>query len=209
MSPHQNHSLPTYEFHPELGYLCPSHQLRQNVRVGLAAAAFGLITGLAGAMAMLPRHGASSALTAPVLAGAPSGPAGDPGQLPASSARAGASSGSAARVPAGYPDKQLTPAAPMTPAAAAANEAAAAVQTPGAPAVTTDRGMPAVNEQEHVRPEASKRTRRAKANARPRAREPYPTDAWAATSPFGYETRRFSDDTRSARRRDRGSSWSW
>ena len=34
--------LPTHLFHPELGYLWPSRQLRQNVRVGLAAAAFGL-----------------------------------------------------------------------------------------------------------------------------------------------------------------------
>jgi hypothetical protein len=197
MSPHQNHSLPTYEFHPEFGYLCPSHQLRQNVRVGLAAAAFGLITGLAGAMALLPGHGASAALTTPGLAVAPADPASDLALLPASS-------------PSIAPDKQFAPAAPITRAAGAANEPSAAVQAPvpATPAATTVRGMATVSGPEHVRTETSKKTRRAKANARPRGRELYPTEALAA-SPFSFETRRFSDDTRPAWRRDRGSSWPW
>src|SRR5947209_4508723 len=96
-----NYSPPTYEFHPELGYLCPSRQLRQNVRVGLAAALFGLITGLAGAMALFPRHGADPARSEPLLGVASSGPAGDLAPFPASSpsiAPAGAPAGTAARV---------------------------------------------------------------------------------------------------------------
>jgi hypothetical protein len=208
MSPHQSYGPPTYEFHPEFGYLYPSRQLRQNVRVGLAAAAFGLITGLAGAMALLPRHGASAALTTPVLAVAPSAPASDLAPLPASGpslALAGAPSGTAARVSTDHPDKQLAPATPITRAAEAADEPSAAVQAPAAPAGTTVRGMATVSGLEHPRAETNKRTRRAKATARPRGRD---TDALAA-SPFSFETRRFSDDTRSARRRDWGSSWPW
>ena len=190
MSSHRTYGLPTYEFHPEFGYLWPSHQLRQNVRVGLAAAAFGLITGLAGAMALLPRHSASAALTAPALAVAPARPASDLAPRPASSPI--------------VPDKQVAPATPMTRAAGAANEPPA-VQAPATPAVPAVRGMTTV---EHVRTETSKKTRRAKANVRPRGREPYPTDAFAA-SPFSFETRRFSDDPRSTWRRDRGGSWTW
>ena len=183
---------PQQKFHPEFGYLWPSHQLRQNVRVGLAAAAFGLITGLAGAMALLPRHSASAALPAPSLAVAPAGPASDLALVPASS-------------PSVVPDKQVAPATSITRAAGAANELSAAVQAPTTPAVPAVRGTTTV---EHARTETSKKTRRAKANARPRGREPYPTEALAA-SPFSFETRRFSDDPRSTWRRDRGSSWSW
>jgi hypothetical protein len=195
MSPHQNYGLSTYEFHPEFGYLCPSNQLRRNVRVGLAAAAFGLITGLAGAMVLLPRHGTSAALTTPVLAVTPAGPANDLALPPASS-------------PSIASDKELAPATPITRAAGAANEPSAAVQAPATPAGTAVRGMATVSRSEHVRTEPSKRTRRAKANARPREREPYPTEALAA-SPFSFETRRFSNDARSTWRRDRGSSWPW
>jgi hypothetical protein len=208
-----NYSLPTHEFHPELGYLCPSRQLRQNVRVGLAAAAFGIITGLAAAAVLLPRHGPDPARSEYLLAGAPSGPAGDLAPLPAPSpsvALAGAPAGAAARVSTGASQKQLAAATPVTPAADAGDELSAAVRAPAraTPVASTDRGMAAVSGHEHVRAEAIKRTKRTKANARPRAREPYPTDAFAA-SPFSYETRRFSDGTRSARRRDWGSSWSW
>jgi len=190
MSPRHNYGPRTYEFHPEFGYLWPSHQIRQNVRVGLAAAAFGLITGLAAAMALLPKHSASAALTTPMLAEAPAGPASDLALLPASG-------------PSIAPDKQVAPATPTTRAAGAANEPSAAVQaTPAAPTV---RGTTTV---EHVRTVTSKRARRTKANARPHVREPYPTDAFAA-SRFSFETRRFSDDARSTWRRDRGSGWFW
>ena len=50
----QKSNPPTYEFHPELGYLCPSRQLRQDLRAGLAAVAFGIIAGLAAAMTLFP-----------------------------------------------------------------------------------------------------------------------------------------------------------
>jgi hypothetical protein len=190
MSPRQTYGLPTSEFHPEFGYLWPSHQLRQNVRVGLAAAAFGLITGLAAAIALLPRHSASAALTTPMLAEAPAGPASDLALLPASS-------------PSIAPDKQVAPATPTIRPAGVANEPSAAVQaTPAAPSV---RGTTTV---EHVRTVTSKKMRRAKANARPHVREPYPTDAFAA-SRFSFETRRFSEDARSASRRERSSGWFW
>jgi hypothetical protein len=203
-----NYSLPTHEFHPELGYLCPSRQLRQNVRVGLAAAAFGVITGLAAALVLLPRHGPDPARTDYLLAGTPSGPAGDLAPLPApgpSVALAGA--GTAARVSADRPNKQPAPAATITPAGEG-NGASAAVQAPvpAAPVATTDRNVAAAGAL--ARAEASKRPRKAKVNARPRVREPYAADAYAA-SPFTFETRRFSDDARSARRRDRSSFWSW
>jgi hypothetical protein len=209
-----NYSLPTHEFHPELGYLCPSRRVRQNVRVGLAAAAFGVITGMAAAMALFPRHGADPARSEYLLAVAPSGPASDLAPLPApnpSVALAGAPAGTAARISTGASPKQLAPAAPVTPAARAGDELSAAVQAPPAratPVATIERGTAAVSGHEHVRAEAIKRTKRTKANTRPRAREPYPTDAFAA-SPFSFETRRFSDGTRSARRRDWGSTWSW
>jgi hypothetical protein len=203
-----NYSLPTHKFHPELGYLCPSRQLRQNVRVGLAAAAFGIITGLAAAMVLLPRHGADPARSEYLLAVAPSGPVSDLAPLPASSPSA-ALAGTAARLsPGASSPKQLAPATPVAPAAGAGDEPSAAGQAPAQPApdTTTDRGTATVSG--HVRTEPNKRAKRAKATARPRAREPYPSDAYAA-SPFRFETRRFSDDTRSARRRDWGSSWPW
>jgi hypothetical protein len=203
-----NYSLPTHEFHPELGYLCPSRQLRQNVRVGLAAAAFGVITGLAAALVLLPRHGPDPTRSEYLLAGVPSGPSGDLTPLPSPSpsvALAGA--GTAARVSTDRPNKQPAPAATITPAGEG-NSASAAVQTPvpAAPVVTTDRNVAATSAL--ARAEASKRPRKAKANTHRRVREPYPADAYAA-SPFTFETRRFSDDARSARRRDRGSFWSW
>jgi hypothetical protein len=208
-----NYSLRTHEFHPELGYLCPSRQLRQNVRVGLAAAAFGVITGLAAAIVLLPRHGADPARSGYLLAGAPPGPAGELAPRPAPSpsvALDGAPASTAARVSTGVSHKQLAPAAPVTPPAGTTNELSGVVQPPAqsTPVTTTDRATAAVSGHEHVRAEASRRTKRTKAPARPRVREPYPTDAFAA-SPFRFETRRFSDDPRSTRRRDWGSGWSW
>jgi len=208
-----NYSLRTHEFHPELGYLCPSRQLRQNVRVGLAAAAFGIITGLAAAIVLLPRHGADPARSEYLLAGTPSGPAGELASRTTPSpsvALAVAPASTAARVSTDVSHKQLAPAAPVTPPAGTANELSEVVQPPAqsTPVATTDRSTAAASGHERTRAEASKRTKRTRAAAHPRAREPYPTDAFAA-SPFRFETRRFSDDPRSARRRDWGSVWSW
>jgi hypothetical protein len=198
MSPHQSYNPPTHEFHPELGYLCPSRQIRQNVRVGLAAAGFGLVAGLAAAVALFPRHDASPpALTTPALAVAPFGTAND-------------LAGPADQVSTAAPEKQPASTEPITHAAATAIEASAPVQVPiqAAPPVSADRAPAAGSRPEHSRTAVSKRTRRAKATARPRGRETYPTEAYAA-SPFSFETRRFSNDTRSTRRRDRGVGWFW
>src|SRR5262245_56162467 len=194
LSPQQNYGPPNYEIHPELGYLWPSRQLRQNVRVGLAAAAFGVLAGLAGAVLLVPRHGASPARTEPVLAGAPSDPASNLPPLPASSpsiAHAEAPSSTAARVSTDRPNKQLAPAAAIT-AAGQGNDASAAVQAlpaPATPVVTTDRSVAPRSGLEHAPAEASKRPRKAKTTTHRRVREPYATDAYAA-SPFIFETRR-------------------
>jgi hypothetical protein len=45
------------DFHPEFGYLSPSGRRRSTVRVALAAATFGLVTGVVGAIVLLPRTG--------------------------------------------------------------------------------------------------------------------------------------------------------
>ena len=47
---------PPHGVHPEFGYLCPSRQVRHTVRVALAAAAFGITVGAAGAFVLTPRH---------------------------------------------------------------------------------------------------------------------------------------------------------
>jgi hypothetical protein len=198
MSPHQSYNPPTREFHPELGYLCPSRQIRQNVRVGLAAAAFGLVAGLAAAVVLFPRHDASPpSLTTPALAVAPSDTAND-------------LAGPADQVSTDAPEKQLSSTAPITRAPAPTTEPSAAVQVPvqAAPPVSADRAPAAGSRPEHSRTAVSKRTRKAKATARLRGRETYPTEAYAAT-PFSFETRRFSNDTRSTRRRDRNIGWFW
>ena len=207
MSKHENDRLPTYAFHPEFGFLCPSHELRKNVRVGIAAAAFGLITGVAGAMALLPKHGPDPIRTRPVLAVAPSDASSDLGSL--SIGLTGAPPGAAALVSTDGHARQLAPMGSTTPAAAA-NEALRATETPvrPTPVVTAERGVAAVTGSEHSRAVANKRTRTAKATTRRHVREPYPTDV-LVTSPFNFETRRFSDDTRSGRRRDKDGSWPW
>src|SRR5438094_1396969 len=152
MTVHQRFGPPAYEFHPELGYLCPSRQLRQNVRVGLAAAAFGIITGVAATAALLPRHSGDLTPTAPALAVA-AGSIGDTTPLVAPSASITsprAPSGSAERGSTGAL-KQPPPAAPTSPAAGTANAAPPAVETPAAPGVTTDRGTAAASASEPVR----------------------------------------------------------
>src|SRR5262245_49913918 len=136
-----NYSLPTHKFHPELGYLCPSRQLRQNVRVGLAAAAFGIVTGLAGAVVLLPRHATDPVRSEYLLTGAASGPAGDLAPFPAPSPSV-APAGTAARVSTSAAPKQPAPATPLAPAPGAGDELSAAVQAPAqaAPGTTTGRG---------------------------------------------------------------------
>jgi hypothetical protein len=189
MSPQQ----PTYEFHPELGYLCPSVQLRQNVRVGLAAAAFGLIAGVGGAMALFPKHSDDVARTEPVLAAAPSDSV--------------SHSTTATRDSADGVVKPLSAAATI--GLEAANEAPPPVETPAqaAPVVTTDRTA-AAKGGEQARAVSSKRVKTTSSSARRRGREPAPLDSFA-TRPLGFQLSPFAYDTRSARRRDWGGGWSW
>ena len=204
--------LPTHLFHPELGYLCPSRQLRQNVRVGLAAAAFGLITGLSAALVLLPRHSDNIAWTEPALAAAPAESAGHSvsGSGPSSLA---ATSDTAKRVPADGIVKQLPERATISPGIGAANEARPNVEIPAraAPLVTSDRTA-AVRGTEQGRPVSSKRVKTASSYARQRAREAAPPDSFAnrpANRPVGFQLSPFAYDTRSGQRRDWGAGWSW
>ena len=209
MTVHQRFNQPAYEFHPELGYLCPSRQLRQNVRVGLAAAAFGLITGAAATMVLLPRHAADLTRTEPALAMGAIDPVRDSVPTTSNLSPAGTPSGTAERVSPGGAAKQQPSAAPSTPAASPA-VGATKPERPEAPAapVVTDRGTATASASEPVRAAASKRTRTAHSTARRRGREPAPADAFAS-SPFGMQTGRFADETRSGRRRDWDGFWRW
>jgi len=204
--------LPTHLFHPELGYLCPSRQLRQNVRVGLAAAAFGLITGLSAALVLLPRHSDNIAWTEPALAAAPAESASRSvsGSGPSSLA---ATSDTAKRVPADGIVKQLPERATISPGIGAANEAHPNVEIPAraAPLVTSDRTA-AVRGTEQGRPVSRKRVKTASSYARQRAREAAPPDSFAnrpANRPVGFQLSPFAYDTRSGQRRDWGAGWSW
>jgi type IV secretory pathway VirB10-like protein len=120
MSSHHKLNPPAYAFHPEFGYLCPSPQVRQNVRVGLAAAAFGVIIGVIGALALFPRHGGNLPRTQPALAVAPSGGVTDSARSAASTpsiAPPGAPSGMGGRVVSvDGGAKQPPPAVPTSPA---------------------------------------------------------------------------------------------
>jgi hypothetical protein len=210
MTLHQKFSRPGYEFHPELGYLCPSGQLRQNVRVGLAAALFGIVAGVAATAALLPRRSVERAWSEPVLAAEPAGPARDSTPLTVSSSSiARTPSATAARVSTDGVVKQPLPAAPISPAVGPANVAFPTVETPARAApVTIDRGTAAPSASEQVRTVARKRTKTANSSVRRRGHEALTPDAFA-TSPFGFQTGRFADDTRSGRRRDWGDGWRW
>ena len=214
MLSHQKLNPREYDFHPEFGFLCPSRQLRQNVRVALAAAAFGIVTGVAGAMALFPMRGGDLARTKSALAVAPPGPVGNSVPLTASSpsvAPPAAPSVTAERVSTDGLVKRLPPAAPESPAVGAANDAPPAVETPApvAPAVTTDRGTEAVNGSEQLGQVAKKRTRTVNSSSRRRGRKPHHPPAAVATRPFGFQASPFADGTRSGQRRDWGGNWSW
>jgi hypothetical protein len=208
MSVHQRFNPWAYEFHPELGYLVPSRQLRQNVRVGLAAAGFGLVAGVALAIALFPRHSNDLAQSGPVLTGAPSGSLNALTPLTASSPSIiPPPAGAVERTSADSVVKQPQPSAPVSPAAETANPTPVETPARAAPAVTAERSAAAVGGSEQVRAVASKRTRTAHSTARRRAREPSPPQAFAA-SPFSFQTSRFADETRwQQRRRDSGGGW--
>ena len=204
---HQKSNPPAYEFHRELGYLSASR--KQNVRIALAAAAFGIIAGLAVAMTLFPRPSSDLAWTESALATMPPGPvippspvrdsAPPPRPLMAPRAPAGATE----RISKGGDIVKKLPAAPTRQTVEAAQEAPPPVQTPAqaVPAVTSDRGMVQASVPKQSRPVSRKRTRTVNSSVRRHAREPDPRAAFA-TSPYG-------DGTRNVRRREWGGGWSW
>jgi hypothetical protein len=201
--------LPTYELHPEFGYLCASHQLRQNVRVGLTAAAFGLITGVGGALALLPWHSDHVAWTEPALAAAADS-TGQPTPLTGS----GLSSlpktpDTAKRVSADGVVKHASQGATTSPGVGATSEAPVPVEIPARAvlSVTSDRTV-AIREAEQGRGASSKRVKTARSSLHRRAREPARPDTFV-TRPLGFQLSPFAYDTRSGRRRDGGDGWSW
>jgi hypothetical protein len=145
---HQKSNPAAYEFHRELGY--PSASRQQNVRIGLAAAAFGIVAGLAIAMTLFPRPSSDLTWTESALATMPPGPVIPPG--PARDPAAPPRPLIAPRAPAGATEwtsrgggivKEMAPAAPESRTVEAAQEAPPPVHTPAqaVPAVTFDRGM--------------------------------------------------------------------
>src|SRR5947209_5243352 len=113
---------PPHGVHPEFGYLCPSRQSRQTVRVALAAAAFGITVGAAGAFVLTPRHdpdlapAQTAATLAPSTIGQQSASSQGHADAQAAEAKAAASrapSAPAATAPAanaiGTPDWPATP----------------------------------------------------------------------------------------------------
>jgi hypothetical protein len=190
---HQKSNPPAYE---ELGYLCPS----------LAAAAFGIIAGVAGAMTLVPTPSSDLARSEYALAMIPPRP-----MIPPSPVRDSAPLTvlSAPRASAGATErgggivKELPPTAPTRQTVEAVQEAPAPVETPAqaAPAVTSHRGMVQASLPKQSRPVSRKKTRTVHSSVRRHAREPDPRAAFA-TSPYG-------DGTRNVRRREWGGGWSW
>jgi hypothetical protein len=202
--------LPSYEFHPELGYLCPSRQLRQNVRVGLAAAAFGLIAGLGTALALLPRHSDNVAWTEPALAAAPSNSANPSTPLtdPRPSSLA-ATSDTAKRAATEGAIKPLPERVTKSPGIGVANEVTSPVEIPAqaAPLPGSDRTA-AARGAESGRAVPSRRVKTASSSARRRAREHAPPDRFA-NRPVGFQLSPFAYDAPSGRRRGWSDGWSW
>jgi hypothetical protein len=207
---HQKLNLPAYEFHPELGYLCPFRQLRQNVRAELAAAAFGIIAGLAGAMTLFPSPSSDLARSESALVMMPPGPVLPPSAvtdsapltvLVAPRAPDGATERMISR--GGGIVKELPPAAPTRQTVEAVQEAPPPVETPAqaVPAVTSDRGMVQASLPKQSQPVSRKRTRSVNSSVRRHARERSHRAAFA-TSPY-------ADGTRNVRRREWGGGWSW
>ena len=206
---HQKSIPPAYEFHPELGYLFPSHELWQDVRAEFAAAAFGIIAGVAGALTLFPSPSSDLARSEYALAMIsprpmmPLSPVTDSAPLTVLIAPR-APAGTTERISGGDGIvKELPPAAPTRQTVEVAQEAPPPVETPAqaVPAVTSDRGMVQASVPKQSRPASRKRTRTVNSSVRRHGREPDPRAAFA-TSPYG-------DGTRNVRRRDWGGGWSW
>jgi hypothetical protein len=212
---HQKSNPAASKFHRELGYRCPSRQLRQDVGVGLAAAAFGIIAGLAGAVTLFPRPSSDLARSESALAMIPPGPV-----IPASPVRDSApptvliapraQAGVIGRSRGGDIAKELPPAAPTRQTVEAAPAAPPPVQTPAqaVPAVTSDRGMVQAGVPGQSRPVSRKGARTVNSSVRRHAREPNPRAAFA-TSPVGFQADPYADHARNGRRRASGGDWSW
>src|SRR5215475_9979074 len=156
---HQKSNPPAYEFHRELGYLSPFRQ--QDVRTGLAAAAFGIIAGLAVAMTLFPRPSSDLAWTESALATMPPGPV-----LPPNPVRDSAPPPRpliAPRAPAGATErisrgggivKEMPPATSTRQTVEAGQEATPPVHAlaQAVPDVTSDRGTVQVSVLKHSRP---------------------------------------------------------
>jgi hypothetical protein len=207
---HQKSNPPAYEFHAEPGYLCPSRQLQQDVRVELAAAAFGIIAGVAGALTLFPSPGSDLARSESVLVMMTPGPV-----IPPPSSVTNSTPPTvlvAPRAPAGATErisrgggivKELPPAAPTRQTVEAAQEAPPPAETPAqaVPAVTSDRGMVQASVPEQSRPVSRKRTRTVNSSVRRHARERSHRAAFT-TSPYAHVTR-------NVRSRGWGGGWSW
>jgi len=204
-----------YKFYREVGYVCPSRQLRQDVGMGLAAAAFGVIAGAAAAMTLFPGPSSDLARSESALAMIPAGPVILPSPVrdsapPTVLIAPRASAGVIERSRGGGIVKELPPAAPTRQTVEAAQEAPPPVQTPAqaVPAVISDRGMVQAGVPEQSRPVSRKRARTVNSSVRRHAREPDPRAAFA-TSPFGFQASPYPDHTRNVRRRELGGRWSW
>jgi hypothetical protein len=194
---HQKSNPPAYEFHP-LRYLCPS----------LAAAAFGIIAGVAGAMTLFPTPSSDLARSEYALAMIPPRP-----MIPPSTVRDSAPltvliaprapAGATERISRGDGIKELPPAAPTRQTVELAQGAPRPVETPAqaVPAVTSDRRMVQASVPKQSRPVSRKRTRTVHSSLHRQAREPDPRAAFA-TSPYG-------DGTHNVRRREWGGGRSW
>ena len=150
---YQKSNPPAYKFHPELAYLSPSRQLRQNVRMGLAAATFGIIAGLAVAMMLFPRPRSDLAWTESALATIPPGPVMLPS--PARDSAPPPRPVIAPRPPAGATVvKEMPPAAPTRQTVEAPQAVPPPVQA--VPAVTSDLGTVQASVLEHSWPMSRK-----------------------------------------------------
>jgi len=174
-------------------------------RAELAAAAFGIIAGVAGAMTLFPTPSSDLARSGYALAMIPPRP-----MIPPSPVRDSAPPTVliAPRAPAGATErrgggvKELPPAAPTRQTVeVVAQEAPPSVETPAqaVPAVTSDRGMVQASLPKQSRPVSSKKTRTVHSSVRRHTPDPR---AAFATSPYG-------DGTRNVRRRAWGGGWSW
>ncbi len=183
------------EFHPEFGYLVPSRKGRRTVRVALAAAAFGIVTGAVGAMVLLPRAGhdlrveqaftAMQGDTVTVGLAVTSPPAATSGRRPAAPKAAAAPPAADTDKPCKdetwpYFDRKCLWGGPRKDATVAETPA----ETPAAAPVEAE--VAAANPPEQRPVVAKKKARTTNTTARRRSKkEPDPRAAYANPNPYG------------------------